>query len=227
MSAACRPPEPGRSQGLRRSRRTHASRASRSNGEPILTLAEPARRDLRASVVPPPGAFLQASAEAEQIMARAGHRASRRSAARRRPLLPASALSRLALAREAPVQAVESEPGCARRAGRCRSRRAQGLKRVETERRDLFAYPALAGRAERLRRRRLRSAAGRRQGAGGGARRVPTCRASRRSPAIRRASRATPASSSTAATRSSASCRSTSSSTRPRRRWWDCSAAPS
>jgi 23S rRNA (uracil1939-C5)-methyltransferase len=38
-------------------------------GEPILTLAEPVIEVSGVRLVPPPGAFLQASAEAETIMA--------------------------------------------------------------------------------------------------------------------------------------------------------------
>ncbi len=117
-------------------------------GEPILSLAEPTIDVAGVPIVPPPGAFLQASAEAEGIMAGlavehfagAGHVAD---------LFCGIGTFALWLARSAPVRAVESSRAAldALQAG---SRRASGLKRIETERRDLFAFPLGAAELERF-----------------------------------------------------------------------------
>jgi 23S rRNA (uracil1939-C5)-methyltransferase len=90
-------------------------------------------------VTPPPGAFLQASAEAEAVMAAlvADHLAGARRVA---DLFSGIGTFALALARQSPVHAVEaSEPALA--ALPAAARRATGLKPITTERRDLFAMP--------------------------------------------------------------------------------------
>jgi 23S rRNA (uracil1939-C5)-methyltransferase len=109
------------------------------DGEPILTLAEPTLRVSGVPVTPPPGAFLQASAEAEAVMAAlvADHLAGARRVA---DLFSGIGTFALALARQSPVHAVEaSEPALA--ALPAAARRATGLKPITTERRDLFAMP--------------------------------------------------------------------------------------
>lgn len=108
-------------------------------GEPILTLAEPIIEVSGVPLVPPPGAFLQASAEAEAIMAElaVGHLAGARWAA---DLFAGLGTFALALARHAPVRAVESSQP-ALDALAAAGRGARGLKRIETERRDLFGFP--------------------------------------------------------------------------------------
>jgi 23S rRNA (uracil1939-C5)-methyltransferase len=109
------------------------------DGEPVLTLAEPVVEVANAPLVPPPGAFLQASAEAEAVMAQLvlAHLAGARRVA---DLFCGIGTFALALAREASVHAVESSQS-ALDALAAAARRASGLKRIETERRDLFADP--------------------------------------------------------------------------------------
>jgi 23S rRNA (uracil1939-C5)-methyltransferase len=109
------------------------------NGEPILSLVEPVVEVSGALVVPPPGAFLQASAEAERIMAElvTEHLAGCRRVV---DLFSGIGTFTLALARSSAVRAFESSQP-ALDALATAVRRAKGLKRVETERRDLFAFP--------------------------------------------------------------------------------------
>jgi 23S rRNA (uracil1939-C5)-methyltransferase len=111
-------------------------------GESILTLAEPTVEISGVQLVPPPGAFLQASAEAEAIMAGlvVEHLAGARRVA---DLFSGVGTFALALARHAPVHAVESSHATLD-ALQAALRRASGLKRVTTERRDLFAFPLAA-----------------------------------------------------------------------------------
>ncbi len=111
-------------------------------GEPILTLAEPAVEVAGVLLVPPPGAFLQASAEAEAIMSALAIE-DLAGARRVADLFCGVGTFALALARHAPVRAVESSQA-ALDALQAALRRASGLKRVETERRDLFAFPLAA-----------------------------------------------------------------------------------
>jgi 23S rRNA (uracil1939-C5)-methyltransferase len=109
------------------------------DGDPILSLAEPAIEISGTLLVPPPGAFLQASAEAEAVMA--GLALEHLAGARRlADLFCGVGTFALALARQAPVRAVESSHAALDALGAA-LRRASGLKRVETERRDLFAFP--------------------------------------------------------------------------------------
>jgi 23S rRNA (uracil1939-C5)-methyltransferase len=105
----------------------------------VLTLAEPVLEIAGVRLVPPPGAFLQASAEAEAAMAEiaAGHL---RGAKRIADLFSGLGTFALALARFAPVLAVESSEA-ALDALSAATRHADGLKRIDTERRDLFAFP--------------------------------------------------------------------------------------
>jgi 23S rRNA (uracil1939-C5)-methyltransferase len=95
------------------------------------------------TVVPPPGAFVQASAEAEAAMAGlvVEHLAGARRVA---DLFSGFGAFALALARHVPVKAVE-ESQAALDALNAALRRAGGLKRIETERRDLFAFPLSLG----------------------------------------------------------------------------------
>jgi 23S rRNA (uracil1939-C5)-methyltransferase len=108
-------------------------------GEPALSLAEPVLSISGVAVVPPPGAFVQASAEAERIMADlvvAHHAGARRVA----DLFSGIGTFALALARQAQVHAVEVSRAALDALGSA-ARNAKGLKRIETERRDLFAFP--------------------------------------------------------------------------------------
>jgi 23S rRNA (uracil1939-C5)-methyltransferase len=108
-------------------------------GEPVVTLAEPAVLVAGVSVVPPPGAFLQASADAEAAMTAlvCEHLQAARKAA---DLFSGIGTFALALARRASVRAAEAD-AAALDALRAAARRASGLKPVAAERRDLFADP--------------------------------------------------------------------------------------
>jgi 23S rRNA (uracil1939-C5)-methyltransferase len=107
--------------------------------EPLLTLEEPAILLSGISVTPPPGAFLQASAEAEALMAAlvAGHLAGSRRVA---DLFSGLGTFALALALNSQVRAVESDKA-ALLALAAAARKASGLKPIETEQRDLFRHP--------------------------------------------------------------------------------------
>jgi 23S rRNA (uracil1939-C5)-methyltransferase len=108
------------------------------DGEPLVSFAEPAVDVSGVRIVPPPGAFVQASAEAEATMA-ALATAHLTPAHRVADLFAGIGTFALALARRSPVLAVESsQPSLDALAAA--HRRASGLKRVETERRDLFAF---------------------------------------------------------------------------------------
>ncbi len=116
-------------------------------GEPILTLAEPALVISGVPLVPPPGAFVQASAEAEANMAGlvVEHL---RGAKRVADLFAGIGTFALALARHASVHAVEdSSP--ALDALSLAARRAPGLKPITTERRDLDRDPPSVQELER------------------------------------------------------------------------------
>jgi len=109
------------------------------DGEPLLTLAEAQIAVSGVPLVPPPGAFVQASAEAEAIMTElvGAHLAGAKRAA---DLFAGCGPFALALARHMPVRAVESSAP-ALTALAASARRARGLRPIETERRDLFAFP--------------------------------------------------------------------------------------
>lgn len=108
------------------------------DGEPVLTLAEPVVTVAGIAVVPPPGAFLQASAEAEAAMAGlvAGHLAGARRAA---DLFAGLGTFSFALARTMPVRGYEADAAMV--AALAQAARTPGLKAIEAERRDLFAFP--------------------------------------------------------------------------------------
>jgi 23S rRNA (uracil1939-C5)-methyltransferase len=108
-------------------------------GEPLLSLAEPAISVSGVAIVPPPGAFVQASAEAEAVMAELVARHLAR-ADRAADLFCGVGTFALALAGHTQVHAVESDQP-ALDALAAAVRRAKGLKRIATERRDLFAFP--------------------------------------------------------------------------------------
>jgi 23S rRNA (uracil1939-C5)-methyltransferase len=112
------------------------------NGEPIVTLAEPMVEVAGVPLTPPPGAFLQASAEAEAVMSGlvVEHLATCRRVA---DLFSGIGTFALALARHASIRAVEANQP-ALDALKTAERRARGLKRIDTERRDLFAFPLAA-----------------------------------------------------------------------------------
>lgn len=112
------------------------------DGEPILSRRPPAQHMGRALVVPPPGGFLQATEAGEAALV-AATREAVGDAARIVDLFSGCGTFTLPLAEHAEVHAVEgdSDALAALEAG---WRKAEGLKRVTHERRDLFRRPMLA-----------------------------------------------------------------------------------
>jgi 23S rRNA (uracil1939-C5)-methyltransferase len=108
-------------------------------GEPVLTLAEPAIEIAGVALVPPPGAFIQASAEAEAAMTDVA-RTHLCNATRIADLFSGIGTFTFALARDAQLRAVESD-GAMLDALSDAAHRASGLKPIKTERRDLFVHP--------------------------------------------------------------------------------------
>jgi 23S rRNA (uracil1939-C5)-methyltransferase len=106
--------------------------------EPVLTLAEPLL-DMGVAMTPPPGGFVQASAEAQAAMMAPVtiHLAGARRIA---DLFAGVGPFTLAFAPDARVHAFESDPR-ALAALQQAARRTPGLKPVKTEVRDLFAHP--------------------------------------------------------------------------------------
>ena len=108
-------------------------------GEPILSLAEPAIDVAGVHLVPPPGVFVQASAEAEAMMTELIVK-HLRGAKRLADLFSGIGTFTFALARHARVHAVEDN-AAALEALSLATRRAPGLKPITTERRDLDRHP--------------------------------------------------------------------------------------
>lgn len=117
-------------------------------GGEALTLRPPAVAMGRAQVVPPPGGFLQATAEGQAAIV-AAVRAAVADAARIADLFAGSGTLTLPLAERAEVHAVEglAAPLAALDAG---WRGAPGLRRVTTEIRDLARRPLLADELARF-----------------------------------------------------------------------------
>ncbi|SMY07165.1 class I SAM-dependent RNA methyltransferase [Flavimaricola marinus] len=111
------------------------------NDEPVVTLQPPAQKFGRAHVVPPPGAFLQATAHAEAALVAEVKRITK-GADRIVDLFSGCGTFALPLAETAEVHAVESEAAMLK-ALDAGWRVATGLKRVSTETRDLFRRPLL------------------------------------------------------------------------------------
>lgn len=109
------------------------------DGEPVAMARPPLLHFGRAAVVPPPGAFLQATAEGEAALV-ARVRALLAGAGRIVDLFAGCGTFALPLAEAAEVHAVEGAPAmtAALDAG---WRQAEGLKQVTTEARDLFRRP--------------------------------------------------------------------------------------
>ncbi len=112
------------------------------NGDTIALRAPPAIAFGRARVVPPPGGFLQATAEGEAALLDAA-RAALGPARRVADLFAGSGAFALPLAETADILAVEGEPAmvAALEAG---WRGAPGLHRLHARARDLFRRPLLA-----------------------------------------------------------------------------------
>jgi 23S rRNA (uracil1939-C5)-methyltransferase len=117
-------------------------------GDLVAMAVPPVQRFGRALVVPPPGAFLQATADGEAALSRevmSGVGNARRVA----DLFAGSGTFSLPLAEQAEVHAVEDSAAMltALDAG---WRKAPGLKRVTTEARDLFRRPLLPDELDRF-----------------------------------------------------------------------------
>jgi 23S rRNA (uracil1939-C5)-methyltransferase len=112
------------------------------DGETVVETRRPSIDVARITVPLPPGGFLQASAEAEEAMASlvTRHLAGSKAVA---DLFSGIGTFALRLARSSAVHAVETDASALASldAGR---RKAQGLKPVTTERRDLFRRPMTA-----------------------------------------------------------------------------------
>jgi 23S rRNA (uracil1939-C5)-methyltransferase len=109
--------------------------------EPVLTMAPPIQRFGKATVVPPPGAFLQATKAGEAALL-ASVRGIVGSAGRIADLFSGCGTFALPLAEGADVHAVEGEAAMIAALDRG-WREASGLHRVTSEARDLFRRPLL------------------------------------------------------------------------------------
>lgn len=118
------------------------------DGEVVVERRAPAQRFGVAQVVPPPGAFLQATEDGEAAL-RAEVTAALGGAGRIVDLFAGLGTFALPLAATAEIHAVEGESAMLEALSRG-WRRAQGLKRVTTERRDLFRNPLRADELARF-----------------------------------------------------------------------------
>ncbi|WP_281973397.1 class I SAM-dependent RNA methyltransferase [Ruegeria faecimaris] len=111
------------------------------DGEVIASRHAPVQRFGVAAVVPPPGAFLQATKDGEQALLQAVLQATK-GAKRVVDLFAGCGTFSLPLAEDAEVHAVEGEALMTTALDQG-WRRAQGLKRVTTEARDLYRRPLM------------------------------------------------------------------------------------
>ncbi len=109
--------------------------------EVIATRQQPVQRFGAVEVVPPPGAFLQATKDGEQALLKAVLQATE-GAKRVADLFAGSGTFSLPLAQTAEVHAVEGEADMTAALDQG-WRKAKGLKRVTTEARDLFRRPMM------------------------------------------------------------------------------------
>lgn len=124
---------------LARIAENHAIARLSWNGEVIALRAAPAQRFGGASVTPPPGAFLQATAEGEAaLLAAVGDAVA--GASRIADLFAGCGTFSLPLARKSEVHAVEGEREMVAALEKG-WRQAEGLKLVTVEARDLFRRP--------------------------------------------------------------------------------------
>lgn len=110
------------------------------NRDPVFTAAEPFVRCGRAEVSPPPGAFVQASGEAEAAMARLVMEAMPKKVKRVADLFAGIGAFAFPLAERASVLAIDSDKASLA-ALAAASRHTQGIKPIETRGRDLFREP--------------------------------------------------------------------------------------
>ena len=118
------------------------------NGETVLERAAPSLALGGTEVIPPPGAFVQAAAEAEAAMA-ALVAAAAGKARRVADLFCGAGTFTFPLARTARVLAIDGDKA-AITALSAAARRVQGLKPIETKVRDLFQTPLSARELEGL-----------------------------------------------------------------------------
>ncbi len=111
------------------------------DGEVIAMRKPPVQRFGTAGVIPPPGAFLQATKDGEQALTQAVLEATQ-GAKRVVDLFAGSGTFSLPLAQEAEVYAVEGESAMTQALDQG-WRKATGLKRVTCEARDLFRRPLM------------------------------------------------------------------------------------
>lgn len=118
------------------------------NADTVFQAAPPAIPLGRSEVVPPPGAFLQATADGEKALV-SGVTETLSGAERVVDLFAGAGTFGLPLAERAEVHAVEADAGllAALDGG---WRKATGLKRVTTETRDLFRRPLMADELRRF-----------------------------------------------------------------------------
>jgi 23S rRNA (uracil1939-C5)-methyltransferase len=137
-----KPLDPAALPGLAALARQHGLSRLVWNGEVAVARAAPVHRFGRARVAPPPGAFVQATAEGEAALLAAVRRAvgpARRIA----DLFAGCGTFALPLAEAAEVHAVEGDAAMLAALDQG-WRGAEGLKRITTEARDLFRRPLLA-----------------------------------------------------------------------------------
>jgi 23S rRNA (uracil1939-C5)-methyltransferase len=109
-------------------------------GETVALRAMPQQRMGRALVTPPPGAFLQATAEGEAALLAAVTEAIGPAARRIADLFAGCGTFTLPLAEQAEVHAVEGEAAMIQALDKA-ARQTGGLKRITAETRDLFRRP--------------------------------------------------------------------------------------
>jgi len=109
------------------------------NDDPIVTLAPPAQQIGRAQVLPPPAAFLQATAHGQQTLTTLVQQATT-GARRIVDLFAGCGTFTLPLAETADIHAVEADPAMLAALDRA-WRGTTGLHRITTEARDLFRRP--------------------------------------------------------------------------------------
>ncbi len=124
---------------LARLAETHGFARLTWNGEMVALRAQPMQRFGRALVAPPPGAFLQATAEGEIALLQAVALAVG-SARKIADLFAGVGTFALPLAERAEVHAVESEAAMLTALDKG-ARAAEGLRRVTVETRDLYRRP--------------------------------------------------------------------------------------
>jgi 23S rRNA (uracil1939-C5)-methyltransferase len=134
-----KPADAALTRDLTRLAETHGLARLTWNGETAALRAAPLQRFGRALVAPPPGAFLQATAEGEAALVAAVAEAVG-PARRVIDLFAGAGTFTLPLAERAEVHAVEADAGLLAALDRG-WRQAGGLRRVTTEPRDLFRRP--------------------------------------------------------------------------------------